>query len=344
MKPLSPPLAPRQPAEVAAPPSRGHGRRRLILAATVLLGLLLACVLLLRSSRPRPRAFVRFALCQFDSRVGDVRWSFFHALDYAQEAADHGAEVIILPEFSFTSVHDLTHGRAFFNILQHPGYASRLRDFTRKNQCFLLFNHPYRPADSPDSTGRFFNTSFLMNPQGQVVTNYCKRILAIMDKQLGMARGTQSVIAELPFARLGLMICKDSRNPAKFSRYRDADLVVIQFSHITRWGQTPLHDWEISDTHTNGLDRTETVTNTFAEITEECVAALQKPILLVNKTGLEDEFAYIGDSRIVLPGGTAIATAGSGGEILYADFPLGPDGRIDPTRPPSIPFPYANDR
>lgn len=280
--------------------------------------------------RPRHGGFVRFALCQYDARVGDIRWSFLHALDYAKEAVRHGADVIVLPEFSFTSVHDIRTKEAYFNILERPEYVRRLAEFTRVNGCYLFFNHPFTTNDIPRARRpSHYNTSYVMGPDGALVTNYVKQALALLDHRCEMRPGDRDVIAELPFGRVGMMICKDSAFPDHFWKYSEADLVTIQFAHITHWSENPVP--------TGLREPTFSVTNAMARISAACALTIHKPFLLVNKTGLEDEFAYIGDSRVTIANGTTIAYAGSHGDILYADFPLGPDGRIDPNRHPVIP-------
>ena len=233
-----------------------------------------------------------------------------------------GADVVILPEFSFTSVHDLRTRAAYFNILERPEYARRLAEFTRANGCYLFFNHPFTTNDIPGARPSYYNTSYVLGPDGALVTNYVKQALALLDHRCEMRPGDRDVVAGLPFGRVGMMICKDSSYPDHFREYGGADLVAIQFAHITHWSENPVP---------SGLrETTASVTNTMARVSAACVRALHKPLLMVNKTGLEDEFAYIGDSRVVVANGTTISRAGSDCAILYADFPLGPDGRIDP--------------
>ena len=279
--------------------------------------------------RPKHRGFVRFALCQYGSRVGDIRWSFLNALGYAQEAVRHGADVVILPEFSFTSVYDIRSMTGHFNILERPEYYRRLSDFTLKNGCYLFFNHSYTTNSPVNHRPSYFNTSYVMGPDGTIVTSYVKRAMALLDKRCKFKPGKGPVVLDLPFARIGMMICKDSSFPHSFPEYRDADLVTIQFSHITHWGT--------NDVPVALAEPTWSVVDSLAKVANACTRNFRKPLLMVNKSGLETDFAYIGDSRVVIPNGTALAHLGSDCNILYADFPLGPDGRIDPNRHPIIP-------
>lgn len=272
--------------------------------------------------------FVRFALCQYDTRTGDVRNNLLHALDFADEAVRHGADVVILPEFSFASVHDVRTRFAFFNILERKNLAGRLSDFTRRNGCYLLFNHPCVVTnETPKSM--VYNTSYLMGPDGAVCAEYNKQAMALLDIRCRFTPGKSDVVAHLPFGNLGLMICKDSYFPARFPTFTEADVIAIQFAHIVNWGP---------DLPPNGLrESIADALDNFPRVSRRCTNTFRKPLLMVNKSGLEDVYAYIGGSRVVIANGTTIALANSYCDILYADFPLGEDGRIDPDRHPVIP-------
>ncbi len=277
---------------------------------------------------PHHRGFVRFALCQYDTRTGDIRHNLLHALDFADEAVRHGADVVLLPEFSFASVHDVRSKLACFNILEREELAGRLSDFTRRHGCYLLFNHPFVVTnESPKKI--VYNTSYLMGPDGAVCAEYRKQAMALLDIRCSLSPGKTDVVADLPFGRLGLMICKDAYYPEHFPSFSDADVVAIQFAHIVNWGP---------DLPPNGLREpiAEAPAN-FPRVSRLCTSVLRKPLLMVNKTGMEDVYAYIGGSRVVVANGTTVALAASHSDILYADFPLDENGRIDPERHPIIP-------
>ena len=316
-------------------------RRRRVWAvfSSILAILLLACLLAAGSFvawvharrgefHPRHRGFVRFALCQIDSRVGDIRWNFLHAMDYAQDAVRHGADVVILPEFSFTTVHDVRTRLSCFNILERPEYASRLSEFTLNNGCYLFFNHP--SVTNVNHRMHVYNTSYVMGPDGQLVTNYCKQAMALIDKRCFIKPGSVDVLARLPFGNVGMMICKDAYYPNHFPMYHDADVIAIQFAHIVNWGDTNAP---------TGLQEpmAEPATHNIPHVANLCTRQFQKPLLMVNKTGMEDMYGYVGGSRVVVANGSCIAKANSHADILYADFLLDESGRIRSDRHPVIP-------
>lgn len=316
-------------------------RRRRVWAvfSSILAVLLLTCLLVagvffawVHSRRgefqPKHQGFVRFALCQIDSRVGDIRWNFLHAMDYAQEAVRHGADVVVLPEFSFTTVHDVRTRLACFNILERPEYAERLSEFTLNNGCYLFFNHP----SVTNVYGRLntYNTSYVMGPDGLLLTNYCKQAMALIDKRCFLKPGSVDVMAQLPFGNVGMMICKDAYFPDHFPSYHEADVIAIQFAHIVNWGDTNAPTGLQEPMAAGAM-------NNFPHVANLCTKQFHKPLLMVNKTGMEDTYGYIGGSRVVVGNGTCIAKANSCTGILYADFPLNESGRIDSSRHPIIP-------
>ena len=278
---------------------------------------------------PKHREYVRFALCQYSSRKGDVLWGLHNAMNFASEAVRHGADVVVLPEFSFTTVHDIRTQYSYFNISDRPEYLGALADFTLRHGCYLMYNHPFT-TNAPSATRPLhFNVSYVMGPDGQVMAEYRKQAMALLDTRCKMKPGNKDMIVSFPFGDVGMMICKDSCYPQHFMSYTNADLVVIQFAHIAHWGPNPAP---------RGLQEpiAEVVDN-LARNANACTRVLGKPLLMVNKTGMEDEYGYIGGSRVVVANGTALTVADSGPEIIYADFPLDENGRIDRLQHPAIP-------
>lgn len=274
--------------------------------------------------RPRHPGRIRFALCQYGSRVGDLAWNVAHALDYAEEAVRCGADVVVLPEFSFTTVHDLCVGRAWVNLEEVPWLGKALGDFTRRHRCYLFANHARTLGKKHR---RRVNESFLVGPDGKVLARYAKRFLALLDRRIGFAPGTNdAVVAELPFARVGMLICKDTGHSESYREaFREADLLLMQFGQIAHWGE---------GTAPSGLrDSLAGATNVFPRVAEDWAQDHDgKPFLMVNKTGLEREFAFAGGSRVFGADEKPLAMAGSDESILYVDFPLDTEGKIDVAR------------
>ena len=304
----------------------GRSRRKawwiaLLVVLAVLAAALACCRWLPRKAR-RVDGRLRVAACQYDSRPGEYRWNVDHALRYAEEAADRGAGVIILPEYSFCTVADAVEGRAFFEIRHAMKWLQpRLARFCRRHRCYLFVNIPFEPKGTDPLHPWRRNRSLVFDPKGRVVATYDKRLAAALDVFCLVGEGPVQPPVDLDFGRVGLMICKDTSYLKRFDNYEGVDLITAQFGHITDWTiseDDPL--WLSNDMGTADED--------FPEIGLELGAQFQCPAVFANKTGLEPVGVYTGGSCAVAPDGQIVASAGFGGGILYVDFELDENGRI----------------
>lgn len=259
---------------------------------------------------------VRFALCQLDSRKGDIPGNVRQALVIAEAAADQGADVVVFPEYSFLSIHDLL-GNEIPDLGGMSWGLPVLSEFASRRGCWLIANHPRL------FSGSLHNESFVVAPDGSVASAYRKCVLALADQQVGMKPGGKPAPIELPFATIGILICKDASFPNRFMKaYNQTDLLLLQFAHV------------------RGNDPQESLKGPFArypdtleDIVANCCSAFGKTQLLVDKTGKEPPWRLEGGTCVVTPAGQIRADAGEKVGILFVDFPLHPDGHLDASSP-----------
>lgn len=297
-----------------------------------------ACLLALERLRPvRARLAndrLRFAVCQYDSRPDAYDWNLRHALAYAQEAADHGAGFVILPEYSFCTADDALNGDAFrFFRRNAKRIERRLSGFSRRNRCYLLVNVLHEDPDWKGAGGTAVrrNRSMLFAPSGDLVRIYDKRQTAILDEVSGVDASADEALVELPFGTIGLMVCRDASYPESFPSYRKADVVAVQFAHITDWTEDCERDpvWLTNDMGTSHVD--------FPRIGKRLARTFARPFaLLANKTGFEPNGGFTGGACAISKKGDVIAQAGFGSDILYVDAPLDESGRLTGGDP--VPF------
>lgn len=306
----------------------------ILLAASIAVASLLVLVHL-RPARARlADGRLRFALCQYDSRPDAYDWNLRHALAYAQEAADHGAGFVILPEYSFCTADDALNGDAFRLFRRNERrIKSRLSRFCRKNRCYLLVNMPYEKPVSKNGRKTHVrrNRSLLFAPSGELVRRYDKRMTAVLDQITGVDSGGEEALVRLPFGTIGLMVCRDASYPERFPSYRDADAVLVQFAHITDWTEESHRDpvWLANDMATSHTD--------FPRIGRQIARTFGRPFaLLANKTGFEPNGGFTGGACAVSKEGDVIALADFGSDILYVDAPLDDAGRLTGEDP--VPF------
>jgi predicted amidohydrolase len=133
------------------------------------------------------------------------------------DAADHGVELVVLPEL-FASLGRNTDMRAAAEPLEGPtvAWASLL---ARQHQCSILAGSFVEREND-----ELFNTSVLIDPDGVVVNRYRKVHLFDIGVEGATSResdtfsaGDDAVVAPMPDGtNLGLTICYDLRFPELF--------------------------------------------------------------------------------------------------------------------------------
>ena len=287
--------------------------------------------------RRQPGRTLRIAICQYGTRGGMLPWNVDHAADFAEEAFGNGADLVILPEFSFSGFAELTalpELIAEFHRLEGP---EKIRRVARQNRGWLQYNHPVQVD------GAFYNETLLLDPDGRIAARYHKRNLALIDRRSKFSEGRLPVVADLPFGRMGFLTCRDldvaliaDQGPdggesaasaddfaaacRSIEEYRGADLIVGQLAYAAWWTPTR-RNVLVNDPITNALTRLEDAAAIWTRQTGAYVA-------LVNKSGFEHGHGFTGGSLLVDPDGEILGRASSGTEILYVDLPLDGSGRI----------------
>jgi predicted amidohydrolase len=96
-----------------------------------------------------------------------------------------------------------------------------------------------------DADGRFANRSFLIGPDGAIAARYDKIHMfdvnvsasEVYRESEGYRPGSQAVLVETPFAKIGMSVCYDLRFPALYRRLAQAGAQILTvpaaFNHIT---------------------------------------------------------------------------------------------------------------
>lgn len=188
---------------------------------------------------------IRVACVQMRSGT-DVAANIAAARSLIREAAATGAQLIATPEM--TTLLDRTPGAAWEKSTTEaadPGLAA-FRALAKELSVTLLIGSIAIRADGgQDGNGKCANRSFLIAPDGEVVTHYDK--IHMFDVQLNAnnvyresdsyAAGASAIIADLPAGRLGLTVCYDVRFPDLFRQLALAGAKIIAvpaaFTRIT---------------------------------------------------------------------------------------------------------------
>jgi deaminated glutathione amidase len=162
---------------------------------------------------------------------------------YVRQAAAAGAGFILTPELTNGLSSSRAHQRSVFRHEEDDPTLAALRDEAKAAGVWLLIGS--LGVLTHDADGRFANRSFLIGPDGAVVARYDKihmfdvnvSATEVYRESEGYRPGTRAVLAETPFAKVGMTVCYDVRFPALYRRLAQAGAEIITvpaaFNHIT---------------------------------------------------------------------------------------------------------------
>jgi predicted amidohydrolase len=241
---------------------------------------------------------LRVGLVQMDCRPGDKEHNLARARERL-EALPAPVNVACLPEFFNTGYHLDLLGDDFYRLAEPiPGpTTAALGEIARRSRMAVLANVP--EADARQE-GVLYDTTFVLDPQGELVGRYRKTHLYPTEHRYFRA-GDELPVFDLGFARLGTATCFDHAFPGLFSTLavRGAQVVFIPSA-------VPVNYEYLLNLRTRAR----------AQDNQVWVAA-------VNRVGTEQEVTYCGLSQVVDPRGQVVAQAAPDREEnLVADVDL----------------------
>lgn len=160
-----------------------------------------------------------------------------------RRAAAAGATFVLTPECTNALSSDRSHQRLVLRHEADDETLAALRVEAQSLGIWLLIGSLGLLTD--DADGRFANRSFLISPNGEIAARYDKIHMfdvnvsetEIYRESAGYRPGAKAVLAETPFAKLGMTVCYDVRFPQLYRRLAQAGAQIITvpaaFNHIT---------------------------------------------------------------------------------------------------------------
>jgi predicted amidohydrolase len=151
---------------------------------------------------------------------GDKEANFRRVEPMIREAAAGGAQVVVTTECFLDgyAIADksipLNAYRALGEPIPQGDYFRRLAALAAELKIHLVAG--MLEADGPAR----YNTAVVLDPDGRLVGKYRKQKLG--HESVRNAPGDASLVWDLPFARVGVMICADRTEPAIVRRFFDA--------------------------------------------------------------------------------------------------------------------------
>jgi predicted amidohydrolase len=165
------------------------------------------------------------------------------------DAAAQGADLLVTPEVSNIVSQDRAHQAGVLRHEAEDETLAALRVAARAAGIWVLAGSLAVRADPPET--RFANRSFLIGADGEVAARYDK--IHMFDvavtptetfrESAGFAPGSRAVVADTPFARIGLTICYDVRFGYLYRVLAKAGAQVIAVPAAFSPGTGPWH-WQ----------------------------------------------------------------------------------------------------
>jgi predicted amidohydrolase len=165
----------------------------------------------------------------------DVQENLEKSSNLVARAAARGARLVLLPE-NFAYIRSLKDKLGLAEPMPGEGppgpMLSAMIQAARDNGVYLVLGGT--PIRSPDP-GRFYNTSILLDPQGQVLACYRKIHLfdvniphgAVFTESDWVVPGDRPVTAQVLGRTLGFSICYDLRFPELYRQLTDRGAEVL---------------------------------------------------------------------------------------------------------------------
>ena len=160
-----------------------------------------------------------------------------------------------------------------------------------------------------EDKGKFYNSSYLIDPAGEIRANYRKIHLFGYQSQETklLTPGREVVVVDTPLARFGLATCYDLRFPELFRKMAEAGVQVVLV--CSAWPYPRLEHWLM-------INRVRAIENQFF-------------VVSANSCGLNQGAMFVGHSMHVDPWGTILASGGDDEAIVRSELDL---SRIEDAR------------
>ena len=224
---------------------------------------------------------LKIASVQMSLREGDPEGNSKRAHALLEEAGRAGAGLAVLPEMWWTG----------FSYRRLPGFAEQT-PASLEAVGEIARRHGMTVAGSwPESDGeKVYNTAYVVGPDGEIAGSYRKvHLFGPMKEDRFLAAGDRPVVVEMPFGKVGLVLCYDLRFPELVRRLAldGAELVVVP----SQWPEKRVeHFWT--------LLRARAIEN-------------QLFVAGVNRCGSGGKLKFGGYSSVIGPRGETIVECGS---------------------------------
>ncbi|NUR30904.1 MAG: carbon-nitrogen hydrolase family protein [Catenulispora sp.] len=225
--------------------------------------------------------------------VADRRANLAALDDAAAKASAAGAQLLVTPEMYLTGYNLGAEAVAAVAESRFGESAQAVAQIAAKHGIAVLFGYP-----EVDGDGVVYNAVQLVGADGQQLATYRKTHLFGDVDRAAFAPGEELVVqADLDGVRLGFLICYDVEFPETVRAHADAgtQLLLVPTALMRPFEYVP------------------------RQIVPARAIESQLFVAYVNRVGVERDFVYAGETRVVAPDGRELAVGSDHEELLVVD-------------------------
>jgi predicted amidohydrolase len=181
---------------------------------------------------------VRIAVAQYEPHVGELENNRSQAVLWATSAAKQGANLIVLPELASSGYvfgDEAEAQRAAEDPDDGPTVRA-LRDVCAMHGCHVVAGISERDGDCRH------NSAVLIGPSGRMATY--RKLHLYYNEQSWFEPGDDLPIVDLPFGRVGMIICFDLwfPEPARALALAGAEIIAVPTNWVASFKRTVWDD------------------------------------------------------------------------------------------------------
>ncbi len=181
---------------------------------------------------------VRIAVAQYEPRVGELEHNLSQAVLWATAAADRGAQLIVLPELASSGYvfGDEAEAQRSAEDPDDGPTVRALREVCAMHGCHVVAGISERDGDCRH------NSAVLIGASGRMATY--RKLHLYYDEQSWFVPGDELPIVELPYGRVGMIICFDLwfPEPARTLALAGAEIIAVPTNWVASFKRTVWDD------------------------------------------------------------------------------------------------------
>ena len=251
---------------------------------------------------------VRTAVCQYAPVLGDLPANVEKGARAIEEAAAGGADVIVLPEMANSGyvVFSSAEARALAERPEESPAVACWQELAQRYDTHIIAGFGEKVSDTA-----LYNSALVIGPTG-ILGAYRKTHLFFEEKLYYRPGDLGFPVFELPFGRIGILICYDLRFPeaSRILALKGADMICVPTNWVSM--MTPDRLWDAQ-----GYCQANYVAIANAAMNQVFMAC-------ADRVGEERGVQFLGCSLIIDPAGTPLAGPASadGEEVLVTEMNL----------------------